>query len=150
VTARARDATRSVAGLRSATPPPRIVRLGRDVSVADQPGKVRQHGQHVVQTPDHVRLRTNAYAPGRVAFCTVASRSSPGGVPLGDGDQIFSPPMRTAMIAFWTCRRFSASSQTRLCGPSITESLTSSPRCAGRQWRKIAFLSARFISASST
>ena len=47
------------------------------------------------------------------------------------------------MIAFWMCRRFSASSHTRLCGPSITSAETSSPRCAGRQCRKIAFLSAR-------
>ena len=31
-----------------------------------------------------------------------------------------SPPMTTARIAFCTCRRFSASSHTTLCGPSIT------------------------------
>src|SRR4051812_23272118 len=54
------------------------------------------------------------------------------------------------MIAFWICRRFSASSHTRLCGPSMTPLDTSSPRCAGRQWRKIALLSAVFINFSST
>src|SRR5690606_21448331 len=31
-----------------------------------------------------------------------------------------SPPMSTAMMAFCTCSLFSASSHTRLCGPSIT------------------------------
>src|SRR4051812_40502262 len=34
---------------------------------------------------------------------------------------------------FWACRRFSASSNTTDCGPSITSVVTSSPRCAGRQ-----------------
>ena len=42
------------------------------------------------------------------------------------------------MIAFWTCRRFSASSKMRLWGPSQTSAATSSPRWAGRQWRKTA------------
>jgi NAD(P)-dependent dehydrogenase (short-subunit alcohol dehydrogenase family) len=35
--------------------------------------------------------------------------------------------------AFCTCMRFSASSQTTDCGPSMTSASTSSPRCAGRQ-----------------
>ena len=35
--------------------------------------------------------------------------------------------------AFWACSRFSASSHTALAGPSITSSVISSPRCAGRQ-----------------
>ena len=38
-----------------------------------------------------------------------------------------------ASSAFWACSRFSASSQTTLCGPSITAAVISSPRCAGRQ-----------------
>ena len=38
--------------------------------------------------------------------------------------------------AFCAWSRFSASSQITDCGPSITASVTSSPRCAGRQWRK--------------
>ena len=33
-----------------------------------------------------------------------------------------------AMIAFWACRRFSASSQTTLRGPSITSVVISLPR----------------------
>ena len=53
-------------------------------------------------------------------------------------------------IAFCACIRFSASSQTADCGPSITESVTSSPRCAGRQCRKTASGLARAISRSST
>ena len=48
----------------------------------------------------------------------------------------------SAISAFCTCSRFSASSHTRDCGPSSTASETSSPRCAGRQWRKMASLSA--------
>ena len=59
-------------------------------------------------------------------------------------------PSRVASSAFWTWRRFSASSNTRDCGPSITASVTSSPRCAGRQCRKIALGSATFISSGST
>ena len=40
--------------------------------------------------------------------------------------------------AFWACRRFSASSNTTDCGPSITSAVTSSPRWAGRQCMNIA------------
>jgi hypothetical protein len=40
--------------------------------------------------------------------------------------------------AFWACRRFSASWKTRERGPSMTAAVTSSPRCAGRQCRKMA------------
>src|SRR6476661_5145526 len=53
------------------------------------------------------------------------------------GAQIF--PKHQARIDFWACSRFSASSQIRLAGPSITSSVTSSPRWAGRQCRKTAF-----------
>src|SRR5690606_33158681 len=35
--------------------------------------------------------------------------------------------------AFCACKRFSASSNTTLCGPSMTSSVISMPRCAGRQ-----------------
>src|SRR5450759_3175329 len=47
-------------------------------------------------------------------------------------------------------QRFSASSQTRDCGPSMTSSVTSSPRWAGRQWRKMARVDASDISSAST
>ena len=53
----------------------------------------------------------------------------------GGDDQ--APPISFAMMAFCTCSRFSASSQTRLRGPSSTPSVTSSPRCAGRHCRKM-------------
>ena len=43
-----------------------------------------------------------------------------------------------ARMPFWACRRFSASSNTTDCGPSITSSVTSSPRWAGRQCMKSA------------
>jgi preprotein translocase subunit SecA len=51
---------------------------------------------------------------------------------------------------FCACSRFSASSNTTLCGPSITSAATSSPRCAGRQCWKIASGAACAISFAST
>ena len=42
-------------------------------------------------------------------------------------------PAISASRPFWACSRFSDCIQTRLRGPSITSSLISSPRCAGRQ-----------------
>ena len=50
------------------------------------------------------------------------------------------PSSRNSISAFCTCRRFSASSQTTDCGPSITSAATSSPRWAGRQCMKRASL----------
>ena len=47
-------------------------------------------------------------------------------------------PKHQARIDFWAWMRFSASSQIRLLGPSMTASTTSSPRWAGRQCRKTA------------
>ena len=51
---------------------------------------------------------------------------------------------------FWACSRFSASSKTTDCGPSITSAATSSPRCAGRQCMKSACFAAAPISFAST
>ena len=48
------------------------------------------------------------------------------------------PITRYSSRAFWTCSRFSASSQTTDCGPLMTSAVTSSPRCAGRQCMKSA------------
>ncbi len=59
-------------------------------------------------------------------------------------------PNAQARIPCWAKSRFSASSNTTDCGPSITPALTSSPRWAGRQCMKIASAAARAISASST
>ena len=61
-----------------------------------------------------------------------------------------SLPRHQSSTAFCAWMRFSASSHTADCGPSMTEFITSSPRCAGRQWRKSASLLARAIIASST
>jgi hypothetical protein len=55
-----------------------------------------------------------------------------------------------ARIPFCTCSRFSASSNTTDCGPSITSSVTSSPRWAGKQCMKIASLPAMAISFALT
>src|SRR6266508_1768986 len=51
-----------------------------------------------------------------------------------------------AKMPFWACRRFSASSKATDGGPSITSSVTSSPRWAGRQCMNTA---SRFASAIS-
>jgi hypothetical protein len=47
-------------------------------------------------------------------------------------------------------KRFSASSKTTDCGPSMTSPVTSSSRCAGRQCMKIASGLARDISRALT
>jgi hypothetical protein len=52
--------------------------------------------------------------------------------------------------AFWACRRFSASSHTTDCGPSMTSAATSEPRKAGRQCRNSAPGAAWAIAAAST
>jgi hypothetical protein len=52
--------------------------------------------------------------------------------------------------AFCAWRRFSASSQTTLAGPSITSAATSKPRYAGRQCRKIAPGAASAIASAVT
>ena len=51
-------------------------------------------------------------------------------------------PSAQSITPFCACRRFSASSNTTEFGPSITSSVTSSPRWAGRQCMKIASLAA--------
>src|SRR5512143_2864374 len=52
---------------------------------------------------------------------------------VGDIHDSIFPSSKYSISAFCTCRRFSASSHTTDCGPSITAAVTSSPRCAGRQ-----------------
>ena len=59
-------------------------------------------------------------------------------------------PRHQARMPFCACRRFSASSKTTDCGPSMTSSVTSSPRWAGRQCMKIASVAAALISAALT
>ena len=59
-------------------------------------------------------------------------------------------PRHQRRIAFCACSRFSASSKTTDCGPSITASVTSSLRCAGRQCMNSASGLACAISASFT
>ena len=53
-------------------------------------------------------------------------------------------------MAFCTCRRFSASSKTMERGDSMTSSVTSEPRCAGRQWRNTASGAAWDMSSALT
>ena len=62
----------------------------------------------------------------------------------------FIPPRQKARMPFCACRRFSASSKTTEAGPSITASVTSSPRWAGRQCMKSAPSFALAISLALT
>src|SRR4029450_3163450 len=55
-----------------------------------------------------------------------------------------------AKMPFWACRRFSASSKTTDCGPSITSSGTSPPRWASRQCMNTASRCASAISRALT
>src|SRR5713226_6099171 len=55
-----------------------------------------------------------------------------------------------ARMPFWAWRRFSASSKTTDCGPSMTSSVTSSPRWAGRQCMNMASGFALSISRALT
>ncbi len=56
------------------------------------------------------------------------------GLTFGQGSLVLhSWPNTQRSTDFWAWMRFSASSQTTERGPSITSSVTSSPRCAGRQ-----------------
>ena len=64
--------------------------------------------------------------------------------------QMDSIPKTQQRIAFCMCKRFSASSRTTDCGPSMTSSVTSSPRWAGRQCMNRASGLARAIRVVST
>src|ERR1700751_4667133 len=54
--------------------------------------------------------------------------SNLGSAPCERKEQSPAHPMHHSKIAFCTCRRFSASSKTTDCGPSIISSVTSCPR----------------------
>ncbi len=72
---------------------------------------------------------------------------------VGDGGGERPPPhrfMSMSMMAFWTWRRFSASSKITDQLPSATSACTSSPRWHGRQCMKSASLSAVSISSGVT
>ena len=97
----------------------------------------------VVATDDFIH---GAAEPGKPA-------AQGGGVYLEGADEIVAVQAHVRhqnSTPFCACSRFSASSQTTDCGPSITSPVTSSPRFAGRQCMKIAPLAACAISASST
>ena len=67
-----------------------------------------------------------------------------------DAGAVAHAPRHQRMTAFCACRRFSASSKITECGPSMTELVASSSRCAGRQCMKSASGLASAISASLT
>ena len=85
-----------------------------------------------------------APSAGRLVFTTSVhdvwwddtSNNDLDGLRIDDEHALRSPRsllthMVSAITAFWTWRRFSAWSKTRLCGPSITSSVTSMLRSAG-------------------
>ncbi len=91
----------------------------------------------------------------------IVPRRYPPATPLGEVDLVqfdyqlpgsYNPctPSSQAMIAFCTCMRLAACWIMRLPGLSITSSVTSSPRRAGRQCRKMASAGANFISDAFT
>ncbi len=84
---------------------------------------------------------------------TPSPRERPGrrpGQPPGTRTEEGFQPRHQARMPFCACSRFSASSQTTDCGPSMTAALTSSPRLTGRQCMKIASGLAHAIRRSST
>ena len=91
-------------------------------------------------------------SPTRSVFACLRCRSDTfaGSTSPQGGGEGPDHPKHHFNIAFCAWRRFSASSQTTDCGPSITSSVTSSPRCAGRQCMKIASFAARDISCAFT
>jgi len=96
-----------------------------------------------------IRYREPNAAAARARHCYAGARPSRDGAPWrrmsGSGSRSREPPCGPGQVLpyeapsaqsstpFWACSRFSASSKTTLCGPSITSSVISSPRWAGRQ-----------------
>ena len=72
------------------------------------------------------------------------------GLPIVAISRSSAPSTRYANSARTACIRLPACCHTTDCGPSITSAATSSPRCAGRQWRNTACSAAAFMSAAST
>ena len=57
--------------------------------------------------------------------------------------------INAAMIAFCTCRRFSASLMAMQCGESITASVALMLRRSGRQWLKTPWLVSAILASST-
>ena len=93
------------------------------------------------------RRGSNREIPAFAGMTDAAQRGGNGVLPPVR-QPIWPKLQRSTDFCAW--RRFSASCQISDCGPSITSGVTSSPRCAGRQWRNFASGLASAISAAST
>src|SRR3990170_3458987 len=134
-------------------PDPHRERLGarrRDLPALTDVGGERDHlaAVDVLQPPENDR----GVEPARVGEYDLAVRFFAGfpDLPVFAHSDFTLPRSRNSISAFCVCSRFSASSQTTLCRPSITFAATSSPRCAGRQCMNRASLRAAFIISGST
>src|SRR5690606_7785872 len=113
---------------------------GRDALGGQQRGQLglAAHGVRGEQFDDAgLAARPGAGDGGALPVGGAPAVDGAPGTAFGDGHAHSATPSRFASShtsrAFCACSRFSASSQTALCGPSMTSSVISSPRCAGRQ-----------------
>jgi len=137
---------------------PRIVMIGR----IDTAGFGKNHNRaHLFQRPAgtektarHMAQRgvPNRFGAGPEARArSIDRQQNLLNIRVGQWNCHFSyTPRHQRSTAFCACRRFSASSNTTECGPSITAEVASSLRCAGRQCMNRASGLARAISASLT
>ena len=118
---------------------------GQSRSLPQQPGDRRgiamagQNGVHGGAEPHHAAThiqRLDREGDRHIVQTEIGNRTRRGGHHAGRA------PMHQAITPFCAWRRFSASSKTTDCGPSMTSSVTSSPRWAGRQCMKMASLAA--------
>jgi hypothetical protein len=127
------------------------LRLYRERNLIERFFSKLKHFRRVATRYD--KLAANFLAMVQLASgCGYAIMSLRPKVAGSDGDRVCysSAPKHHAKMPFCACRRFSASSNTTDCGPSITSSVTSCPRCAGRQCMKIASRAAFAISRAFT
>ena len=130
-------------------PAHRAAVLGHDVDADAAVGAAQLHRAELLEVARQRGLGdVDAFAGEQRGQLALAAHRSgrqdrhDAGLPAGPGH--FGSGLRPAVShrdrssshtssAFCACSRFSASSHTALCGPSITSSVISCPRCAGRQ-----------------
>ena len=118
-------------------------------------GRLADHARHGVRVVVPVQDRVERGAEPHDAAADVQSLDREGQDEIvhpfeADGRHASGAPMHQARMPFCACRRFSASSNTTERGPSMTSSVTSSPRWAGRQCMKTASWPAAAISLALT